>query len=466
MLRRVSLIGALSFLGALSGVALAQPYPAQQPYPGQQPVPQVQEPYGVQDPYGQQQQPAYDPNYDPNQDYDPDIDGYDVQTDVRYDQQVAQNYDDGYDPNAYQQFESELSPYGQWVEDPTYGRVWSPSSSVVGADFMPYAAGGHWVLTDYGWTWVSDWNWGWAPFHYGRWTMCGGYGWCWIPGTHWGPAWVSWRTGGGYVGWAPMPPPGVTIGPPTGVRTPWRFAVASSLGGAHINFVASHVVPSIWGRTTVVANTRAVTVGGASVRFNAGPTLTHVTPVALSTVAPHAMPQPRIVPRVSTPVASRPWVQNAGMNRVSQTGHVGSIPIGPQHPVYSNPSTVTPRPITVPSGGYHPVQSAPHSMAPQPVYSHPSYSQPVYHAPAPAPVYHPTYAAPAPSYHYSAPAPSYHYSAPAPSYHYSAPAPSYSAPAPSYHYSAPAPSYHPSYSAPAPSYHSAPSSGRSFGGRR
>ena len=27
----------------------------------------------------------------------------------------------------------------------------------------------------------------------------------------WGPAWVSWRSGGGYVGWAPMPPRGVRV---------------------------------------------------------------------------------------------------------------------------------------------------------------------------------------------------------------------------------------------------------------
>ena len=27
-----------------------------------------------------------------------------------------------------------------------------------------------------------------------------------MPGTVWGPAWVSWQYGGGYVGWAPLPP--------------------------------------------------------------------------------------------------------------------------------------------------------------------------------------------------------------------------------------------------------------------
>ena len=33
-----------------------------------------------------------------------------------------------------------------------------------------------------------------------------GTGWCWVPGYTWGPAWVSWRYGDGYCGWAPLPP--------------------------------------------------------------------------------------------------------------------------------------------------------------------------------------------------------------------------------------------------------------------
>ena len=59
--------------------------------------------------------------------------------------------------------------------------------SLVGADFTPYYTGGHWVLTEFGWTWVSDWSWGWAPFHYGRWIIVSGYGWCWVPGSDVGP---------------------------------------------------------------------------------------------------------------------------------------------------------------------------------------------------------------------------------------------------------------------------------------
>ena len=71
--------------------------------------------------------------------------------------------------------------------------------------WRPYTQG-HWVDTDYGWTWISDEPWGWATYHYGRWLADQEYGWLWVPGNQWGPAWVSFQQGGGYVGWAPLPP--------------------------------------------------------------------------------------------------------------------------------------------------------------------------------------------------------------------------------------------------------------------
>jgi hypothetical protein len=96
---------------------------------------------------------------------------------------------------SYQTFYDNLSPYGQWIDYPNYGYVWSPS---VGADFKPYATNGHWVYTDMGWTWASDYNWGWATFHYGRWFYDNSYGWLWVPGYDWAPAWVSWRSSNDY----------------------------------------------------------------------------------------------------------------------------------------------------------------------------------------------------------------------------------------------------------------------------
>lgn len=104
---------------------------------------------------------------------------------------------------GFQVFYDELSPYGHWVDYSNYGYIWIPD---VRREFAPYSTDGHWVMTDYGWTWVSDYRWGWAPFHYGRWDYDDYYGWFWVPDNEWGPAWVTWRGGNGYYGWAPMRP--------------------------------------------------------------------------------------------------------------------------------------------------------------------------------------------------------------------------------------------------------------------
>jgi len=123
----------------------------------------------------------------------------------------AQDYQDSYQDDGYstgnvslQTFYDELSPYGTWIQDPQYGYVWRPD--VDQNEFRPYYSNGRWAMTEYGNTWVSNYDWGWAPFHYGRWVINSYRQWIWLPDTNWGPAWVDWRSGGGYYGWAPMGP--------------------------------------------------------------------------------------------------------------------------------------------------------------------------------------------------------------------------------------------------------------------
>jgi hypothetical protein len=112
--------------------------------------------------------------------------------------------------HATTDFYQPLAPNGEWVTVGSYGRCWRPTHVVVG--WRPYCAG-HWEWTDCGWYWVSDEPWGWACYHYGTWVQDGNYGWVWIPGVEWSPAWVVWRTGGGYVGWSPCVPSGVVVVP-------------------------------------------------------------------------------------------------------------------------------------------------------------------------------------------------------------------------------------------------------------
>jgi uncharacterized protein DUF6600 len=96
-----------------------------------------------------------------------------------------------------------LAPYGNWVNRDPYGYVWIPRH--MGYQWRPYSDG-HWVMTDDGWTWLANEEWGSIPFHYGRWDYDDDFGWYWVPGMIWGPAWVSWRWSDQYAGWAPLPP--------------------------------------------------------------------------------------------------------------------------------------------------------------------------------------------------------------------------------------------------------------------
>jgi hypothetical protein len=103
--------------------------------------------------------------------------------------------------HATSDFYEPLTSYGRWQDVGSYGRCWIPGR--VEAGWRPYSEG-HWQQTDAGWYWVSDEPWGWATYHYGRWDMNPEFGWFWVPQVEWAPAWVSWHSGGGYIGWSPM----------------------------------------------------------------------------------------------------------------------------------------------------------------------------------------------------------------------------------------------------------------------
>jgi hypothetical protein len=149
------------------------------------------------------------------------------QGDGRGDARTQRN-GDGQGDAGTQYFHQRLSPYGRWDTHASYGEVWRPR---VAAGWRPYTTG-HWVYTDYGWTWAADESWGWAPFHYGRWYQDASLGWGWVPGNVWAPAWVDWRNGGGYVGWAALPP-----------EAGFSAGVGVSFGGFDLN---AAIVPSFY----------------------------------------------------------------------------------------------------------------------------------------------------------------------------------------------------------------------------
>jgi uncharacterized protein DUF6600 len=106
---------------------------------------------------------------------------------------------------GYTTFYNKLEPYGDWIETGDYGYVFHPRQAESSRSWRPYTDG-RWVYTDAGCTWISEEPFGWATYHYGRWTRLRGIGWVWVPGNQWAPAWVSWRKSNDYVGWAPLPP--------------------------------------------------------------------------------------------------------------------------------------------------------------------------------------------------------------------------------------------------------------------
>ena len=155
-------------------------------------------------------------------DRDDDFDRWCNQRDYREEHAVARRYvsDDvvGYE---------DLDDYGGWRQVPEYGTVWFPHVTVV--DWAPYRYG-HWAwISPWGWTWVDDAPWGFAPFHYGRWVNVRG-AWGWVPCPPrtvavayvrpvYAPALVAWvggphfavgiGVGGGVgvnVGWFPLAP--------------------------------------------------------------------------------------------------------------------------------------------------------------------------------------------------------------------------------------------------------------------
>ncbi|MCC8403788.1 FecR domain-containing protein [Paraburkholderia sp. MMS20-SJTN17] len=73
----------------------------------------------------------------------------------------------------------DLDANGTWRATPQYGEVWVPNATPAG--WAPYRDG-HWVWqAPWGWTWVDDEPWGFAPYHYGRWAQVDGT-WAWVPG--------------------------------------------------------------------------------------------------------------------------------------------------------------------------------------------------------------------------------------------------------------------------------------------
>jgi hypothetical protein len=116
---------------------------------------------------------------------------------------------------GYATYRTVLAGFGEWTTDPMYGPLWCPKG-LDPSTFVPYRSHGHWEASDgpaaspY---WEAEGGPAWEAItlHHGWWVYeeidVSTGRWCWVPGAESTPANVAWRTGDGFVGWAPEPPP-------------------------------------------------------------------------------------------------------------------------------------------------------------------------------------------------------------------------------------------------------------------
>ena len=242
----------------------------------------------------------------------------------------------------------ELDRYGRWEQDPDYGALWIPRGVAVG--WAPYSTG-HWAwVLPWGWTWVDDAAWGFAPFHYGRWVHRREV-WCWTPGERvvrpvYAPALVGWvggpgvsvsiTVGGGrpppVVGWFPLAPREVYV---PSYRASPRYA-------QNVNITN---VTNITQITNVINNPQAPR------EFNNRRVQNAVT-VVPATVMTGRQP----VAPAAAQLRDTPWVRDIARQPVVTTALVAApvtapvLPVSPARGAQARPVALPPGAAALPAG--------------------------------------------------------------------------------------------------------------------
>lgn len=296
-------------------------------------------------------------------------------------------------------FYEDLSPYGSWADMPGYGWCWQPTTVVINRGWRPYCDGGHWMWTDAGWFWASDYSWGWAPFHYGRWFQHPTCGWAWAPDRVWGPAWVTWRTSGDICGWAPLPPHagfdahlGWSF---NGVRVGLNFDFG--LRADHFNFIAMRdfcdrdlghrrlppaEVTRVYNKTTVINNyvvqNNTIVNQGIKVERVAAATHTEIRRAAIRDL-PAGSPR---VTRVTGSERTGAVVYRPQLRAPTKSVNMVAQKVDQQHPVIQHreiaPARIERSPATSPAPApFQPAtRTTPRSTTERPAPSRPDYSAP------------------------------------------------------------------------------------------
>jgi hypothetical protein len=231
----------------------------------------------------------------------------------------------------------DLDADGTWSYEAGYGEVWAPT--VVAVGWAPYRFG-HWIwISPWGWTWVEDEPWGFAPFHYGRWAFVNSR-WFWVPGPAvvrpvWAPALVAFVGGGpGFrfsggvgVGWFPLAPGEVFV-PSYRVSRNYVTNVNVTNTAVNVTKVTNVYNTVIVNKTTTIAN-----ITYANQRTNGVTVVSHDAFVNARPVGQNVMkvnPQEIASAPVSHVVAAEPV-------KTSVIGAGRPISVKPPSPVISRP---------------------------------------------------------------------------------------------------------------------------------
>src|SRR5262245_22210570 len=114
----------------------------------------------------------------------------------------------------------------------------------------------------------------------------------WIPGDEWAPAWVNWRYGDDYVGWAPLPPDELVESYEVQLAY-WMFVPGRYMAAPRVR---TYIVP-VYRRTVLLRATRVVNrtvpVQGARLAVNPG-----ISPAFVARVSGAPIATYRVRPRV------------------------------------------------------------------------------------------------------------------------------------------------------------------------
>jgi hypothetical protein len=281
------------------------------------------------------------------------------------------------------------------VNDPSYGLIWVPNSTVVGAHFAPYVTSGHWELDVYDeWVWVSDYPFGEVVFHYGRWVWIDSVGWAWIPGNRYASAWVVWRVPAGeyaYVGWAPAPVTFVWIsGHP--VYCGWYHPVGYVYVSSYYAFSyqpSRYIVRDPLIRRRLATQTRRLPANPTTARRPAAPTLdqarvpraalpTTRRPAALGTAPPRSLsgaasnragagarqPASALPGRTASSARQLPAPNSARRAVIPSNGSRSATPLRGSSPNWNSGATSSPR------RSWRPAPSPSNARVPSPTVRH------------------------------------------------------------------------------------------------